>query len=182
MSTTSRCHLTAKDFSILEVILQSGVNNDEAYLRLLRRKLSTATVLFQDDIDPQVATIDSLVDFTIDGRLSENRILVNESKEASTGMTLPITTLRGLALLGLTAGDAIVVERADGGHEEIRLNMVTFQPEADRRERSLQQADAETASDRQPTVISFAARKKTSARMPIEGPFDPDDDPGPRAA
>jgi len=185
MSSTPCCHLTAKDFSILEVILQSGVNTDEAFLRLLRRKLSTATVVFQDDIDADIATVNSLVDYTVGRRTSDSRILTYGGEDAFTGMTLPITTLHGLALLGLTAGDGIVIESTDGTREEIRLNRVSFQPEADRRERSLQRAAAGAGADpgAPSTVVTFAGAHKSRQKTSTEEPVDPDDDdPGPRAA
>ena len=185
MSNTPRCHLTAKDFSILEIILQRGVNLDKAFLRLLRRKLSTATVLFQDDIDASVATINSLVDFTVDRRMRDSRILTYGDEEAFTGMGLPITELRGLALLGLPAGKEIAVEGTGGAWEQIRLNAVAFQPEADERRRSRQQLhdSSGSRSESQPADVSSSAREKPRAMASVSDPFDQDDgDPGPQAA
>ena len=185
MSSTLRCHLTEKSFSTLEVILQRGINTDEAFLRLLRRKLSTAAVVFQDDIDADTATINSLVDYTVDRRMSDSRILTYGGDDALTGMNLPITTLHGLALLGLTAGSGIVIEGTDGTWEDIQLDLVSFQPEADRRERSFQCTTAGTnAHAGAPSaVVSFARSQKSPAKDATEESVDPnDDDPGPRAA
>lgn len=185
MPKTARCFLTAKDLTILEVLLDRRINKDEYFLRLLRQKVSAITVVFQEDIGPQVATINSRVDFTVDGQLSDNRILVYGGKDAYPGLCLPITTLRGLALLGLTAGETIVVERSNDRTETISLDAVVYQPEADRRNRLHQQSfsEAGTTTDVGLPVVSLASRRKAVPPHRIAEPIDPDDDdPGPRAA
>lgn len=181
MSSPSRCQLTTKDFSILESLLERDAHHDEAFIRLLRQKLATATIVFQDDIRPDVATINSRVEFTVDGNLIDNRILAYGGDGAFPGPTLPITTIRGLALLGLSAGEAIEVERLDGEIEEVRLGKVSHQPEANRKDRLNQPAPAKATPEQQSSVVAFAARRKP---IPSERPpIDPDDDdPGPRAA
>jgi regulator of nucleoside diphosphate kinase len=181
MSKTARCSLTPKDFSILEVLLDRRVNQDAFFLRLLRHKLSAATVIFGEDLGPHVATLNSRVAFTVEGELPDNRILVRGGgDDARPGSCLPITTLRGLALLGLTAGEAIVVELSDDRIEKISLDSVAYQPEAaDRRDRLHRQEASETGS----AVVSLASRRKIAPAHRIEEPIDPnDDDPGPNAA
>lgn len=178
MSSTPSCHMTAKDFATIETFLQRGAVRDEALLRLLRRKLSTAIVMFHDDIDAQVATIGSIVDYTVDGRLRERSTLSheeegrrNEADEEQDGAAaLPVTTLRGLALLGLRSGETIAVQHADGRQEEIRLDRVAFQPEA-----ALKRRAAERRGEGG-TIVSLAGRHRPAAADPN------DDDPGPRAA
>ncbi|MEH2509344.1 regulator of nucleoside diphosphate kinase [Nitrobacteraceae bacterium AZCC 1564] len=186
MSKTARCILTAKDFTILEVLLDRRVNKDEFFVRLLRQKLSKATVVFQEDLGPQVATINSRVDFTVEGQFSDNRILVHGGDDAYPGLCLSIMTLRGLALLGLTAGEAIVVERSDDQTEKISLDAVSYQPNAaDRRNRLHRQSLLEAGSpvDVGSPVVSLASRRKAAPTHRIDEPIDPDDDdPGPRAA
>lgn len=186
MSTTARCFLTAKDFTVLEVLLDRRVNRDEFFLRLLRRKLSAAMVVFQEDLSSQVATINSRVAFSIDGQLSDNRILVHAGEDAYPDLSLSITTLRGLALLGLTAGETILVERSADRIETIRLDAVSYQPEAaDRKKRLLQRSlsGTGTARDTGAPVVSLASRRKAASKHQIEASTDPDDDdPGPRAA
>jgi regulator of nucleoside diphosphate kinase len=133
MSKLHPCQLTAKDHSILEMLLTRNVGHDETYLQLLHRKLSAARIVFEDAIGPQVATINSRVDFTVDGGFADNRILIHGKDNIFPGLTLPITTLRGLALLGMTAGETITIERAEGRAEALRLEWVSHQPEASRR-------------------------------------------------
>jgi regulator of nucleoside diphosphate kinase len=186
MFKTARCFLTPKDFTFLEVLLDRSVNHDEFFLRLLRHKLSAATIAFREDLGPDVATVNSRVDFTVEGQLPENRILVRGGEDAPPGLCLPITTLRGLALLGLTAGEAIVVEQSDDRTEKISLDAVPYQPEAaDRRDRRNRQAAPETGSapDAGSAVISLASRRKIAPTHRTEEPIDPDDDgSGPSAA
>jgi len=133
MSKQQNCQLTGKDFAILEFILERTPAQNQALLRLLRTKLATATVVSQDDVDRLVATINSRVEYAVDGGPTNNRILIHGQERAVPGLTLPITTLRGLALLGLRAVDSIVVERPDGMREEVCLRGVAYQPEAAKR-------------------------------------------------
>jgi regulator of nucleoside diphosphate kinase len=118
-----------------EVMLERRANQDEFFLRLLRRKLSAATVVFQEYLGSQVATINSRVDLTIDRELLDSRVLVHSGEDAYPGLSLPITTPRGLALIGLTAGETITIERSDHRTETISLDAVSYRPEADRRDR-----------------------------------------------
>lgn len=177
-----RCQLTTKDFSILQELLEKDTRHDDAFLRLLRQKLSSATVVFQEDIDPQVATINSRVEFTVDG-VADRRTLVYGGVNVFSERTLPVTTLRGLALLGLPSGESVTVERSDGREEFIRLDWVSSQPEAVIRKR-MQFAMMPGATEEAPSsVVAFSPRSKPSAaRMAATPPGPDDDDPGPRAA
>ncbi len=170
MSTQSRCQVSARDFTILEVILERTSLHDEAFRRLLRRKLSMATVVFHEDVDPQVATINSQVEYSVDGGPPDTRILVHGDARVLPGRTLPVTTLHGLALVGLRVDDTIVIERADGISEEVRLCAVVRRPDA--------APGTATASSK---VVELRPRRKPADR-PTEGPSDLDDDPGPHAA
>ncbi|TAM94775.1 MAG: nucleoside-diphosphate kinase [Rhizobiaceae bacterium] len=185
MSDPQRCQLTIKDCSILETLLERSAIHDEAYLRLLRRKLSAAKVVFPDAIAPEVATINSRVDFTVDDGPADNRILIHGKDHAFPGLTLPVTTLRGLALLGLAAGEAITVKRRDGGEETIRLDRVAHQPEASRKGRPYQSSRMETglAAVERSSVVLLSSRRTPAPVGPNVLPLrHDDDDPGPSAA
>jgi regulator of nucleoside diphosphate kinase len=177
------CHLTTRDFHLLRTLSERSVYRDEAFLRLLRQKLSTATVVFPEDIDPQVATINSRVDFSVDGQPSESRALVHDGDHAVAGLT--IATLRGLALLGMREGETVVVERSDGKREELRLDRVAYQPEAARRAGSggLDAAERDAGAEPQASVILFPGHRKPASRhIPSALIGAEDDDPGPGAA
>jgi regulator of nucleoside diphosphate kinase len=134
MSEPHHCQLTTKDYCTLEALLEPAwVSHHETYRRLLRRKLSTARIVFPDAISPEIATINSRVEFTVDDGVADNRILIHGRDNVFPGLTLPITTLRGLALLGLAAGETITIENPDGRREALRLEWVSHQPEASRR-------------------------------------------------
>ena len=187
MPKLAHCFLSTKDFTALETLLEHEAHREDAFLRLLRNKLSTATVMLQEDMGPDIATLDSRIDYVIDGRQSDSRILVLGRENALSRFSLPITTLRGLALLGLLAGDTVTVARPEGGVEELYLERVAFQPEADRKERLLDRPAARAGQDGGSpsggSVIAFPAwRKPAPAAAGGDGTPPDDDDPGPRAA
>lgn len=158
--------LTARDFSILERIAESGAHRDDAYRHLLRRKLSAANVVFPEDIGPDTAMIGSRVEFSVDSRFTENRILVYGDGDSLSGLALPITTLRGLALLGMSEGDATEIESQDGTKQMLRL------------ERMWSQGRSSNAGAGA-TVIALGARRQPARVRQME---PEDDDPGPAAA
>jgi len=182
MSGPHHCRLTPKDYSILETLLEHCTDHDQAYRHLLRLKLLAARVISPDTVPPQLATINSRVDFAVDGGPADNRILIHGKDNALPGLTLPITTLRGLALLGLSAGETVAIERPDGRREELRLNEVSHQPEVSRA--SLYQPSpmgADRASGEGCSVVLLSSHRKRTPvdRVPLRRD---DDDPGPSAA
>jgi regulator of nucleoside diphosphate kinase len=130
------CFLTTKDFTILEVMLDRCLGTGDPMRALLARKIESATVVFRDDIPPDVATLSSRVTFTVDGREPDTRILSHDRMTSPIGLFLPISTPRGLALLGLAAGQTFRLAKPDGGEERIVLEAVAYQPEAAKRERT----------------------------------------------
>lgn len=166
---TSTVHLTAKDHLFLESLLADGRNTD-AYLQLLRHKLETATVVPNELIHARTATIDSRIAFSVGGGSAEQRVLSRDEKSATHGLSLPITTLRGLALLGLKEGNVYPLRKENGIIEPLRLEKVCYQPEAARR----REHAAATAAVLQLKSVP-SAKGNGAARVM-------DDDPGPSAA
>lgn len=167
--TSHDCFLTAKDFTFLQSLLTSK-DYGRPYLDLLREKLANATLLLDHTIDHRVATIESRVEFSVDGALTDQRVLTRDEKSATQGLALPITTLRGLALVGLREDDVLTLRKPDGTVEQLRLLRVAYQPEAARRT---------TAG----TVVAFQPRWMKSVAGTNDRRFDPtNDDPGPGAA
>jgi regulator of nucleoside diphosphate kinase len=160
MQRNPHCYLSMKDFTLLEAMLDQSCT-DQAFARLLREKISNTTVFFQDEGHAPGAAIGTRVDFVIDGRIFESRVLVADDEDPQPSrLTLPITTLRGLALLGLGVGDAITIEWSEGESETLQVdniyNSVRVRKDA--------------------AVVAFRRQNKLST------PIDPEDDPGPRAA
>ncbi len=167
-----RCHLTMKDYTILEVMLARDKGHSEAITNLLRRKLATAKVVFQDDISPRVATINSRIDYRIDGGEIDRRILSHGEMAPAPGITLPVSTLRGLALLGEAEGEPIAVARSDGETEVLIIERVAYQPESARR--LIAQLGCGQSEPFASSVTHLSSRSVCSEAR--------DDDPGPSAA
>lgn len=133
MPNTEAYLLTIKDYTILEVMLEQPTGRDDAMKAILRRKVSSATVMFRDDIPPIVVTLSSRVVFRIDDGPAETRIIAHDAMRGLVGMLLPITGPRGLALLGLGEGQSMTIPTRDGGIETLTVEKVVYQPEAARR-------------------------------------------------
>ena len=133
------CILTSKDITILEVMRDRCMALSDPLRPLLVRKIRSATVVFLDDVPRNVATLNSRVAYTIDGREAGPHILSHDQSVTLVGMTLPIASTRGLALLGLREGQEFVLANGHGGQERIRLDKVLYQPEAAREERLLRE-------------------------------------------
>jgi regulator of nucleoside diphosphate kinase len=147
---------------------------------LLARKIRSATVVFRDDIPPDVATLSSRVTFTVDGREPDTRILSHDRMTSPIGLFLPITTPRGLALLGLAAGQAFRLAKPDGGEEHIVLEAVPYQPEAAKREKDTLARLATPAARRSALRVIPGAFSRQSVARAVSS--DDSDDPGPSAA
>jgi regulator of nucleoside diphosphate kinase len=101
----------------------------------------------------------------------ETRVIVQRDEAFFPGSLLPITSLRGIALLGLQEGQSITVRRPGGLEETIRVEHVEYQPEAAMR---LARKNASRAD----CIVSLAERREMRSSVVLPG----DDDPGPTAA
>lgn len=169
------CILTTKDFTILEVMRERCADASDPMRALLDRKLGLARVVFREDAPATLATISSRITYAINGDKDDTRILSHDRMNAPNGLFLPITTLRGLALLGLCEGQSLTYAGRDGREECVRLHVVQFQPEAARRE---MEAAARLATPQQRRAIFRIVGGTGTAPAHLEKP----DDPGPGAA
>ena len=149
--TRETCFLTTKDLTILEVMRDRCLGRDDPLAPILKRKIEAATVMFREDIPVNVATLSSRVTFSVDGRDPDTRVISHDRMNSPIGMFLPITTARGLALLGLCEGAEFVMTNVDGADERIMLHEVLYQPEAARREKEAVKR-ASTAQSGKPTL------------------------------
>ncbi|MBS0524903.1 MAG: nucleoside-diphosphate kinase [Proteobacteria bacterium] len=184
MFNTPRCSVTTKDFTILENMIRRIPPHNEGLLRLLRRKLATATIVLPEDIAPQIATINSRVEYRIDDGRTECCVLVHGEEHVSRGLTLPISTLRGLALIGLATGDAVSIERPDGRIETVYLENVAYQPEGARRGGFVHPPGTppHLHPDSRGTVVNLRQHTKSRTGPPKSNAGFEDDDHGPPAA
>lgn len=129
------CILTTKDFTILEAMRERHADPRDLLAPILARKLKAARMVLHDDIPANVATLNSRVTFRVDGACAETRVISHERMNLLVGVFQPITTPRGLALLGLAQGQEYRI--AWRGIEEcVVLDAVNYQPEAARRARA----------------------------------------------
>jgi regulator of nucleoside diphosphate kinase len=175
------CILTTKDFTIVEVMRDRCLGHDDALEPILKRKIESAIVMFRDDVPDDVATMSSRVTFSVNGRDPDTRIISPDKMTSMVGMFLPVTTLRGLALLGLAEGERFVFTNRDGVEERILLEKVDYQPEAARREKEALERHSLERAPGKPSLR--LVRGAFDERAPLV-PVSPDgfDDPGPSAA
>lgn len=185
MSDTDFCQLTTKDFTILEVMLERCLGQDDPLRELLRRKLDNATVMFRDDIPANVVTLSSRVAYRVDDGPAETRIVAHDEMRGMVGSVLPISNPRGLALMGLAEGQTITIRRADGTAEKITVQEVVYQPEAAKREAEGLRSGGRPRKGG--PILRLVHRSDDLPPRPIRvmpmPPFDGGpDDPGPSAA
>jgi len=121
---------TNKDYAILTTRLLQCAWDDETLVAQLRRKLSRARVVRSEEIAPTVVTMNSRVTFSVDECHDHTRVIVSNEADRLVGMTLPVTSRRGLALLGMSEGQAVTLREPGGSLETITVLKVAYQPEA----------------------------------------------------
>ena len=167
--------LTTKDFTILEAMRDKRSGTADPLTPILRRKLGSALVVFAEDLPESVASLNSRVTFTVNGGVRQTRALVLDGIASLVGMSLSITTLRGMALLGLAEGQEFVVSNRDGLEERILLEKVEYQPQARQRQQGTVMAE------RKPLLTLVRGGREEYPRLARIMPDSPDD-PGPSAA
>lgn len=130
------CLLTSKDFTILEVMIERCLGCEDPLHAILQAKLSACRVVFCEDIPADVVTLGSRVRYRVSDAAAETRIISHDAMRGLVGTVLPITHPRGLALLGLGAGQSFAIDHAEGHADIVRVLKVIYQPEAVRRERA----------------------------------------------
>jgi regulator of nucleoside diphosphate kinase len=167
--------LTAKDFALLENLVHNWGEPFPGASEHIRRKLASATVVFPKDVPSNVVTLNSCVRFRVGTALPEERTIVSGPSEARYGMTLPLSSPRGVALIGAAVGQTVNALRADGSTEILLIEAVPHQPAQTQSEVGLRVISRQELPD--------AHSVFPTARCRLETPrFGNDDDPGPSAA
>lgn len=120
--------LTPKGFALLEGMSQQLGPRRDVLGAMLARKLEIAQVVPASGIDPDVATLNSRVRFRIGLGPPDERTLVRGASPDAHGATLPVGVPRGLAMLGMRAGQTVAVPKLDGRVERLTLEAVLCQP------------------------------------------------------
>ena len=95
MMKLPRSHFAENTFRTLEAMLDGRALGDEAFRRLLLTKLSNARIIRAEEVDPQLAIINSRIDFFVVKSWVKNRILVRSNAIEAFWLNLLITPLRG---------------------------------------------------------------------------------------
>jgi len=180
-----RCCLTTKDGSILEAMLERRIASGDVILPLLRQKLAEATIVQVDEIDAGVVTLNSRVLFRFNDGETETRTLVQQENRGLVGLNLPITTPRGLSMLGMSEGQTVTVGRPAGGQESILIEKIVYQPEAARRQVAERIHASEEPVKRPALRLVHSAASNVQPlgeTWKMRHSRHDDDDPGPSAA
>lgn len=164
------CILTTKDISIIETMLERNPETTSPLASLMRAKIAAATIVFRNDVPETAVTLNSRVSYRVDGGEPDTRIVAQAHMNSAVGCFLPITTMRGLALLGMTQGEMVRIPGRGRVMEEIELVAVLHQPEAAQRRKLVPR----------PVVPALRLIRGGKVDRPPIAPFD--DDWGPGAA
>lgn len=171
MSHSGPFVLTSKDFALIESLLLDANDVFSGLALAIRRKLLNATLVFPEDIEPSVVTMDSRVRYRVGGLVEERTLVAGTGSEADDG-TCVLGSSRGLALLGASVGQSVQALRHDGSIEILLIEAVLYQPEAHRQT---------AAAVPPPAKVSSLATYRRRGSVAMQ-PTPDDDDPGPRAA
>ena len=180
MVTEPHFQLTTKDHAILQTLLERHRGPYGPFVQLLEQKVRSSAIYFRDDIPPGVVTLNSRLTYWVNGVLSGPHLLVQSAGADLPAYAVSIHTLRGLALLGLAERAAVTIELGGGAVEELRVEDVLAQPEAEARVREVARWPVQSESGSPGTnVVSFLRKPAPMAQL---RPDPEDDDPGPSAA
>ncbi|MFB9949262.1 transcription elongation factor GreAB [Rhizobium puerariae] len=180
MAMEPHFHLTAKDHSLLQTILERHQGTYGPYLKLLERKVRDSAIYLRDDIPPNVVTVNTRFVYVADGVRTGSHLIVEGEAADLPSFALSVHTLEGLALLGLAEKSSIDIEIGPGVHQTLQIEYIVSQPEAQARTYApLNGPIRRNAPDVSGNVISFRPRP---VRATPGSRLDPDDDPGPSAA
>ncbi|HEX5513354.1 MAG TPA: nucleoside diphosphate kinase regulator [Gammaproteobacteria bacterium] len=123
--------VTSNDLERLEQLLSKSPAKDLPGVDSLWRELERAEVVSPDQVPPGVVTMHSTVQFVEeDTRKTHEMTLVYPQDIDGTPGKVSILAPVGSALLGLSEGQEIEWSRPGGGVIRLRVERVTYQPEA----------------------------------------------------
>jgi len=140
MWKNQKCILTTKDITILQTMYDRRHSLADPVREILKHKLDNAIVVFSEDIDTKIVTLNTRVRYRISKRQPQTAIITQGQMDGMVGQCLSLVTARGLAMLGLAETAEISLPRQDSSApDRLVVEAVLFQPEAARRERLKQE-------------------------------------------
>ncbi|MBC7282538.1 nucleoside-diphosphate kinase [Hoeflea sp.] len=132
--------MTSKDFAILETMHDRRHMLADPVRQLLEHKLDRAVVVFCEDIEPTLVTLNTRLRYRVSDTPPRSAIITQQPMEGMVGQCLSLQTVRGLACLGLTEAASISLPRRDSAApDRLVVEAILFQPESARRDRLTQQ-------------------------------------------
>ena len=130
MTTAPAIILSSKDFDRLEALLDSMHGIPLPHKSALLNELARADIMEPQDIPPSIVTMNSTVEFSIDGAAQDFRLtLVYPDETEDNPACISVLAPVGSALLGLAMGDTIEWPRPGGGLIQVRIKNILYQPE-----------------------------------------------------
>lgn len=121
---------TSKDHATLTRMMSQCPRTITPFVSLLRQKLAQAHVVPSADIPADVVTMNSRVTFQVDDHAPDTRVVIPDDADSLVGLTLPITTTTGMALLGMSEKQSMQIDGAGRQSRTLTVIEVAYQPEA----------------------------------------------------
>lgn len=125
--------LTSRDYATIELRLFESLAEGDyfcLFAQYATTKLADAEVVPTESIPSEIATAGSRIIFSAGALRRQSRILIHRADQSTVGLTLPILTFMGLALIGMRAGQTASFLKCDGSVGTVMLHSIEFQPEA----------------------------------------------------
>ncbi|WP_026481506.1 hypothetical protein [Ahrensia sp. 13_GOM-1096m] len=128
----NECILTQSNAALLQRLFDAQHAKNTPFSMLLKAKLENAQICSESDLPANIVTLDSRVTYSVNDVFTDTRILSAHRSNDIVGLSLSITNLRGLALIGLKEGDYYHLTEAGQETDLLHVKKVRFQPEAHR--------------------------------------------------
>jgi regulator of nucleoside diphosphate kinase len=130
MSTAPKIILSSRDFDKLEALLDSLPRTSSPHKTALLNEISRAEIMEPHEIPPSIVTMNSTVEFSMEGSAQDFRLTLVYPKEVENNPDcISILAPVGSALLGLAIGDSIEWPKPGGGMIKVRIKNILYQPE-----------------------------------------------------
>ena len=119
--------LPSSEYDRLQRLMLTMIGSRSALATVLRRKLGATTTVTSEDLDRNIALHGASVRFRVDGQPAPERTLSWQSPKRLDGAHLSLLSPRGLALLGLSAGQSISYRTEENRTEFLEVEHISSQ-------------------------------------------------------
>lgn len=126
------CILTQSNAALLHKLFEAQQQRNSLFARLVKSKLDNAQIRSEYDIPDDIVTLDSRVTYSVNAAFTDTRIISAHNSSNIVGLSLPVTNLRGLALIGLRQGQYFTLVQPDHSADRLYVEKIQFQPETHR--------------------------------------------------